>query len=161
MLNNSITNSAAQIAALSKEKRERDKHHHQAQHQGCGNDSQQQGCEAKELTEEEFKAATLSGAILSAIANSGVSATCIKETQDTLTSECGRYRWTPKPYQPTNKKSDKMFIMGTGDCAPAADEIIVDLPLRKETRESHTVGGAESQPSQPGPHGAARVHRKF
>ena len=30
--------------------------------------------------------------------------------------------------------------MGTGDRAPAEDEVLVDIPLRQEAREGHTVG---------------------
>ena len=52
-----------------KRKRERDKRLLKAQHQGCDEDDQQQGCEGEQLTEEQIKAATLSGAIPSAIAD--------------------------------------------------------------------------------------------
>ena len=59
-----------------------------------------------------------------------------------MTSECGKYQWTPEPYQQIDKESDKVFIMGTGDPAPASDKVIVNLCLREEAQEGHTVGGA-------------------
>ena len=61
------------------------------------------------LTLKDLKAATIAGTILTVIADSGASTTCVQPVEEQIqASECGLYTWD-EPLSQMNKKSDKIF----------------------------------------------------
>ena len=97
---------------------------------------------ADALTLKDLKAATISRAIPTAIADSGASTTCVQPKEEQMqASECGKYTWDD-PLSATNTKSDKVFQMARGDVAPGEDVVHLNaLPLRRGAAEAHTVRG--------------------
>ena len=89
-----------------------------------------------------LREATINGSIPTDIVNTGASSLCAKPVKDQPTkSECGNFKWKGPPFKTTGQKSTKVFQMALGNVARACDVVHLDLPLRKEATEAHTVQG--------------------
>ena len=105
--------------------------------QGCGYSTK--------LTKKQIRNATVKRSIPTAVVDSGASSTCVKPAEDaTQESECGGYHWTGPSYQPTGRKSNKVFAMALGHTAQGGDVVDLPLPLREAACEGHTAKGIQN-----------------
>ena len=89
-----------------------------------------------------LRRATLEGSIPTAIVDTGASSSCVQPIKEQPTElECGEFRWKGPPFKTTGRKSTKVFQMALGNVARARDVVQLDLPLRDEATEAHTVQG--------------------
>ena len=97
---------------------------------------------AEEDLRQQLRQATIEGRVPTAIVDTGASASCVQPTNEQPTSsECGRFKWIDPTFTTTGTKSSKVFQMALGHVANAADVVHLNLPLREEATEAHTVPG--------------------
>ena len=95
----------------------------------------------RSINKEDLRKATINKTIPTIIADSGASSTCVKKGKKEQVSECGDYKWTGHPYDPTDEESDKVFSMALGHTAEGGEVVDLHLPLRQKARRGHTVEG--------------------
>ena len=75
----------------------------------------------RSINKKDLRKATINKTIPTIIAASGVSSTCVQRGKKEQVSECGDYKWTGHPYDPTDEESDKVFLMTLGHTAEGGE----------------------------------------